>query len=115
VTTRRPWMPTYVADYMGDTRHLTRAQHGSYLLLIFEYWQRGGLPVDEHQIARLGLMTEREWRAERHIYAEFFGPGWKHKRIDAELAKAEAISEARKGAVSKRKYRPPVGNVVPIK
>ena len=98
MTAKRPWMPLYVADYLRDTRHLTRAQHGSYLLLIVEYWQRGGLPADEHQLARLAGMNEREWRDERQIFASLFEPGWKHKRIVAEMTKAEELAEKRRQA-----------------
>ena len=102
---KRPWMPLYVADYLHDTRHLTRAQHGSYALLIMEYWQRGGLPTDEKQLARLAGMTEREWKVERSVLAALFEPEWRHKRIDAELAKVEDISGKRRAAVGNRRDR----------
>jgi uncharacterized protein YdaU (DUF1376 family) len=109
-------MPFYVADYLADTRHLTPTQHGAYLLLILEYWQRGSLPADdEEKLARLAGMQSREWLANRDVLAKFFAhPGWGHKRIDAEIAKTADLSEKRKNSVNARKDRQ-LTNVVPLK
>ena len=85
----RPWMPLYVADYLADTLHLRPAQHGVYLLLIMHYWQKGGLPDDDAQLSAIARMTADEWKRERDIIAALFQPGWKHKRIDRELAESD--------------------------
>lgn len=102
----RPWMPLYVADYLRDTRHLTAAEHGAYLLLIMQYWTAGSLPSDDARLARIASMSEAEWREARPIIAELFEPGWRHKRIDDELAKSaekyERRSEAGKRGVAAR-------------
>jgi uncharacterized protein YdaU (DUF1376 family) len=37
-----PYMPLFVADYLADTAHLTAAEHGAYLMLVMNYWQRAG-------------------------------------------------------------------------
>jgi uncharacterized protein YdaU (DUF1376 family) len=102
----RHWMPFYVGDYLQDTRLLTLEQHGAYLLLIMHYWTQGGLPPDEKSIRRiLGLNSESErhvWRSIRLAIAPFFQhPGWRHKRIDAELKKQEETSIKRKMAGQK--------------
>jgi uncharacterized protein YdaU (DUF1376 family) len=91
----RPWMPLYVADYLRDTRRLTAAEHGAYLLLIMEYWTSGSLPDDDRQLSRITCMNSAEWRRARPNLQPFFSDGWKHKRIDAELAKSAEISSKR--------------------
>lgn len=97
-----PWMPLYVADYLADTRRLTMAEHGAYMLLIMEYWRNGGLPDDEMRLARIVGATPDEWAKVRDNVAELFQPGWRHKRIDAELAKSRDKSEAAKASASRR-------------
>lgn len=94
----RPWMPLYVADYLSDTRDLTTLHHGAYMLLIMEYWQRGGLPTDEASLARLAGLDAKDWKKVRPRLASLFGDGWRHKRIDAELAKATEKYERRANA-----------------
>jgi uncharacterized protein YdaU (DUF1376 family) len=83
----RPWMPFFVGDYRADTQHLSTAQHG-YLLLIMHYWQHGGLPDDDEQLARIVGMTAAEWRKNRPAIRAFFGDGWRHARIEREIATA---------------------------
>lgn len=92
----RPWMPLYIADYRADTAHLNAAQHGAYLLLIMHYWQTGGLPDDDSQLARIACMTTAEWRKARPVVRPFFSDGWKHGRIEFELTEAARISAAGK-------------------
>ena len=96
--TSLPWMPLNVADYLADTAHLGPAEHGAYLLLIMHYWQHGGLPDDDRRLARIARMTEEEWGGTRDTIAEFFRSGWKHKRIDQELADAYELTAKRSAA-----------------
>lgn len=94
----RAWMPLHITDYLADTGHLNAAEHGAYLMLIMHYWQNGSLPTDERLLARLARMTKAEWEDSRDVLAMLFGPNWTHKRIDAELAKADEIIEKRRNA-----------------
>jgi uncharacterized protein YdaU (DUF1376 family) len=94
----RPWMPLYVGDYRADTQHLTTAQHGAYLLLIMHYWQHGGLPDDDGQLARIVGMTAAEWKKNRPVIRPFFGKGWRHPRIERELKDAKERYERRASA-----------------
>jgi uncharacterized protein YdaU (DUF1376 family) len=77
----------YWGDYLRDTRDLTTLQHGAYLLLIAHYWQHGGLPANEKQLAAIVGLSVYKWRAIRDPIAVKFSDGWTHKRIDRELAK----------------------------
>ena len=94
----RPWMPLYISDYRGDTARLTTVEHGAYLLLIMEYWNKGGLPDDDAELAYIVGLPEPEWLGIKAHIKRFFHDGWRHKRIDDELAKAEAAYEKRANA-----------------
>ena len=98
----RAWMPLHIADYLADTGHLTATEHGAYMLLIMHYWQNGHLPANEKLIARVARMTADQWEESRDVIAMLFGPGWTHKRIDAELSKADDIIEKRRAAAEAR-------------
>jgi uncharacterized protein YdaU (DUF1376 family) len=92
---KRPWMPLYVGDYLGDTGHLTTAQHGAFLLLMMHYWRKGELPDDDRQLSKITKLPLKTWCDYRTVLQDFFHSGWKHKRIDAELARTMRISEKR--------------------
>jgi uncharacterized protein YdaU (DUF1376 family) len=93
---RAPWMPFYVADYLGDTEHLSTIQHGAYCLLLFSYWRRGGLPNNDQQLANITKMTLAEWLEHRSTLKAFFYDNWKHKRIETELRRSmEKIAKAK--------------------
>jgi uncharacterized protein YdaU (DUF1376 family) len=92
---KRPWMPLYVGDYLGDTGHLTTTQHGAYLLLMMHYWRKGELPDDDKQLSKITKLPLKTWCEYRPTLQDFFHEGWKHNRIDAELAKMMRVSDKR--------------------
>jgi len=100
------WMPFYPADYLTDTTHLTTVQHGAYVLLLLQCWLNGGtLPKDEGKLARIARMHVSEWQDYGPDVLAYFtdaGDCLRHKRVDVELAKAEAFREeqVRKGKLS---------------
>lgn len=90
-----PRMSWHIGDYKRDTGHLRAAGHGAYFLLTMHYWATGGLPNDDRQLAAIACMSDREWKSIRPTIEAFFQPGWRHKRIDKELAEANAKYERR--------------------
>ncbi|WP_298257929.1 DUF1376 domain-containing protein [Bradyrhizobium sp.] len=98
---KRAWMPLYVGDYLGDTGHLTTAQHGAYLLLMMHYWRKGELPDDDRQLSKIAKLPLKTWSNYRPVLQQFFHSGWKHKRIDAELERVMRVSEKRATAGQK--------------
>lgn len=111
-------MPFYPADYLRDTRHLTTAQHGAYLLLIMEYWIKGKLPEQDRQLARVACMTVAEWKIAKPVIQAFFHDGWKHKRLDRERARSEVKHSARqeagkKGGIAAARSRQRNSNAMP--
>lgn len=94
------WMPFYVADYLKDTMHLTRDQHGGYMLLLMACWNCGGrLPNDNAQLAALAKATPAEWRKMAPILRRFFtadGDELVHGRVVQEHEKAQRLSEIRR-------------------
>lgn len=99
---KRPWMPLYIADYLRKTTHLGALESGAYLHLIMDYWQNEGLPADDKKLARIAKMTDREWKAAKATLQAFFYDGWKHEKIDLELAHATDVSTKRAAAAATR-------------
>lgn len=91
------WMPLWIGDYMADTAHLSRDEHGGYLLLLFAYWRSGGaLPDDDKRLANIAKATPAEWKKLRSVLVEFFivaGGVWTSKRMERELNDARHRSE----------------------
>lgn len=96
--TDRAWMPLYVPDYLADTGHMSTVEHGAYLLLIMHYWQNDGLPTDDKRLARIARLSPDEWASVRETIADLFDGNWRHKRIDAEIAKATDLISKRRAA-----------------
>ena len=85
------WMPLYIGDYVADTRRLSLAEHGAYLLLILDYWMNGPPPNDDSVLARIIGANNGQWIECRPSLERFFqihDGKWHHKRIDLELQKA---------------------------
>jgi uncharacterized protein YdaU (DUF1376 family) len=114
------WMPLYVADYLRDTTHLTRDQHGAYLLLLMACWTRGGrLPSDAGQLAAMARSTPAEWRKLSVVILPFFkvdGAELVHGRVEAEHKRAAELSEKRRevGAKGGRPRKQTESNEKPI-
>jgi len=100
-------MPLYIGDYLRDTMGLSAQEHGAYLLLLMRCWIDRRLAGDSAELlatARLESQEVLEKILNRYFYRN--GEGWRHKRVDREVAKREHLADiGRKGgqARSKRK------------
>ena len=103
MTTRRPWYPFNVVDYRADTGHLTTLEHGAYRLLMDEYWLKGSLPDDEKRLRKITGLSAPQWNKIIQLLRTFFvQPGWRHKRIDRELAKSDKVSAIKRTSAEVR-------------
>jgi uncharacterized protein YdaU (DUF1376 family) len=99
-------MPWYIGDFLRDTMHLDAEQDGAYRRLIDACWLRNGLlPDNDAQFSAITKLSLRRWLAVKPVVAAFFQvdvSGWRHKRVDFELRRAEKITEGkRKGGLSR--------------
>ena len=95
------WMPLYIGDYLADTGHLSTTQHGAYLLLLMHYWRKRELPSDDKQLAAIAKLPLRLWLDTKETLQAFFHDGWRHKKVEEELAKRIVVSEKRAAAGAK--------------
>lgn len=97
-------MQLYVADYLGDTRHLSMEQHGAYLLLLMTMWRAGGsLPNDPVKLARIVGCSASKWSKINSDVMAFFEVDSDQivsARLSLELEKAsqKSIKRAEAGA-----------------
>lgn len=96
------YYPFHIGDYIAATRHLSWDEDAAYRrLLDWCYANEKPLPLDEDRVCRLVVATSD---AQRHavtsVLSEFFvrtDDGWRHTRVDQELAamqeKKEAVEE----------------------
>lgn len=102
-----PYMQLYVSDYLADTAHLTAQQHGAYMLLLMNYWQKGrALENTDERLQHVARLSQEEWTANKAILAEFFvvdGDMWTHLRIEEDLAKVREKS-TKASTAGKRSY-----------
>lgn len=91
------WYPHHIEKYRRKTGHLNIAEHGAYRLLMDAYWDmRGPLPADETRLRKLIRADPDEWNAVRDAVLAFFtltDEGWRHEKIDENLAEAERLHE----------------------
>jgi len=96
---KRAWMPLYIGDYLRDTAHLSTLQHGAYMLLIMEYWTKGGFPKIsknfEKNLQKISGLSDYLWAQNRVLLNSLFTPDWRHPRIDRELEKSRQINMKR--------------------
>jgi uncharacterized protein YdaU (DUF1376 family) len=102
-----PYMQFHIAEYLADTSHLTTEEHGAYLLLIFNYWQRGK-PLDNSngRLANVVRMSNERWTDVSTSVREFFqveGDVWTHARIERDLKRVNGKCEQARDARSQRK------------
>ena len=96
-----PYMKFYPADFLADTEHLTDAETGVYLKILFKYWMR----AKPFPVSRLHVVlhkTEEEFAPFRQALAEFFVETedglWVNERLETELQDAyEKIAGKSKG------------------
>lgn len=84
------WMPLYIGDYLGDTLGLTHAEHGAYLLAIMAYWKKRS-PLTQVELSQV---CGDEFECVKRFFRKN-GDLYHHKRIDAEILRAERVNEAR--------------------
>jgi Protein of unknown function (DUF1376) len=57
--------------------------------VVMHYWQHDGLPSDDARLAAITGLSVARWRRSREPVQAKFADGWKHKRIEAEIAKVD--------------------------
>ena len=113
--TSLPYMQLYTSDYLADTAHLTTEEHGAYLLLIMNYWQRGK-PLDNSgdRLAHVARLSAERWSEVEPVLSEFFlieSDTWIHSRIERDL---ESIRQKSSKLSANAKQRHSNGSAIAV-
>jgi len=85
-----PYMQFQVAEYIADTTHLTTEEHGAYLLLLMNCWQREK-PIPKNRLASVCRLSNECWTHVEQVLNEFFilneDGSWWHKRVEKDIQK----------------------------
>ena len=105
----RPYMKLWIADYLGDTQHLTTEESGAYLHLLMAMWTAGGyLENEPTKLARIARLTPWKWAKVAPSLAPFFlsdGERITQKRLLHELRNSQEISKKRAEARAARSLK----------
>jgi len=88
----RAWIAFYIGDYLKDTQALSTEQHGAYLLLLMECWQKGSIPLDAASRASIARVPLSRWKKISPPVDAFFAADGTNKRATTEITKAEMVS-----------------------
>lgn len=106
---KHPWLAWYPGDYISKTRGLTMAEHGAYLLLLWEYYVTGPIPANAQHVLNVCLAhNEQEQAATQRVLGLFFVEKdgmYRHKRADEEIKKRELIRKERVKAGKARQQK----------
>jgi uncharacterized protein YdaU (DUF1376 family) len=88
----RAWIACYIGVYLKDTQALSTEQHGAYLLLLMECWQKGCVPLDAAGRASIARVPLPRWKKISAPIDAFFAADGTNKRATKEITKAEMVS-----------------------
>jgi uncharacterized protein YdaU (DUF1376 family) len=104
-----PALPLWTDKYFADTRHLSRDQHGAYLLLLMEAWRRPScsLPDNDVLLARLTCSTMEEWMDLKPVVMAFWridgrSKEWTQKALSKEREFLVKQSKSQRDRAAKR-------------
>ena len=93
-----PALPLFTDAYMADTRHLSAAQHGAYILLLMTAWRMPDctLPDDDIFLSRCASMDLRTWKKNKTAVMAFW------KKDEAQRYYQPRLLDERKYVAHKR-------------
>lgn len=99
----------FIGDFQRDTGHLSLTERGAYLALMHHYYAtEQALPMDHTTLCRIASAFSKPERDAVKVAMKFFeqrdGALW-HKRIEAEIEKAEGQSDTNRRIALDREAR----------
>lgn len=99
------FMPVFLGDLHKHIQRLNRADFGSYMFLMMDYWIMGPPPDDDETLRTIAKCSEHEWSITRARLEQFFeirDGRWHQKRVEEELDKAVGRKTKAKQAADAR-------------